>query len=132
MDLCFFFFQAEDGIRDVAVTGVQTCALPIFIAENVRLDLGVSAHARFYDQVEKRGGVWKIAKRQGIYDFAYFNFPQGVVEVHRALVKQYPREYAALAYCLEKSGFPVKRVFATKGSDLEKTIKANGQSWLAA
>src|SRR2546422_1408157 len=27
----FFFFQAEDGIRDVAVTGVQTCALPIFL-----------------------------------------------------------------------------------------------------
>src|SRR2546429_3750494 len=27
--LCVFFFQAEDGIRDVAVTGVQTCALPI-------------------------------------------------------------------------------------------------------
>src|SRR5687768_17965504 len=27
--LIFFFFQAEDGIRDVAVTGVQTCALPI-------------------------------------------------------------------------------------------------------
>src|SRR3989449_6959683 len=29
MNVCFFFFQAEDGIRDVAVTGVQTCALPI-------------------------------------------------------------------------------------------------------
>src|SRR2546422_3201468 len=29
MWLIFFFFQAEDGIRDVAVTGVQTCALPI-------------------------------------------------------------------------------------------------------
>src|SRR3989449_5101637 len=28
-DYFFFFFQAEDGIRDVAVTGVQTCALPI-------------------------------------------------------------------------------------------------------
>src|SRR2546429_5620516 len=28
--MAFFFFQAEDGIRDVAVTGVQTCALPIF------------------------------------------------------------------------------------------------------
>src|SRR6266850_3215125 len=28
--LCFFFFQAEDGIRDYKVTGVQTCALPIF------------------------------------------------------------------------------------------------------
>src|SRR2546429_9205226 len=30
-EMCFFF-QAEDGIRDVAVTGVQTCALPISIA----------------------------------------------------------------------------------------------------
>src|SRR3989449_10778689 len=30
MHRLFFFFQAEDGIRDVAVTGVQTCALPIF------------------------------------------------------------------------------------------------------
>src|SRR5215469_18262532 len=27
---CSFFFQAEDGIRDLYVTGVQTCALPIF------------------------------------------------------------------------------------------------------
>src|SRR5260370_1726064 len=27
---CFFFFQAEDGIRDSSVTGVQTCALPIW------------------------------------------------------------------------------------------------------
>src|SRR5688572_31573416 len=27
---CFFFFQAEDGIRDLTVTGVQTCALPIW------------------------------------------------------------------------------------------------------
>src|SRR5258708_25375972 len=29
MLFCFFFFQAEDGIRDDLVTGVQTCALPI-------------------------------------------------------------------------------------------------------
>src|SRR2546430_7427908 len=27
--VCVFFFQAEDGIRDLTVTGVQTCALPI-------------------------------------------------------------------------------------------------------
>src|SRR2546430_13668172 len=30
--MCFFFFQAEDGIRDLTVTGVQTCALPIWSA----------------------------------------------------------------------------------------------------
>src|SRR3712207_7021076 len=28
--MLFFFFQSEDGIRDIGVTGVQTCALPIF------------------------------------------------------------------------------------------------------
>src|SRR2546429_141168 len=32
--VAFFFFQAEDGIRDVAVTGVQTCALPISVDED--------------------------------------------------------------------------------------------------
>src|SRR2546427_6468587 len=30
----FFFFQAEDGIRDLTVTGVQTCALPISLGAN--------------------------------------------------------------------------------------------------
>src|SRR5687768_11914197 len=36
----FFFFQAEDGIRDVAVTGVQTCALPIFAFGHVEHVVG--------------------------------------------------------------------------------------------
>src|SRR3712207_7280801 len=30
MNCLFFFFQAEDGIRDIGVTGVQTCVLPIY------------------------------------------------------------------------------------------------------
>src|SRR6266508_6510412 len=34
--LCFFFFQAEDGIRDGHVTGVQTCALPIWFGDTVK------------------------------------------------------------------------------------------------
>src|SRR2546425_9374736 len=52
---CFFFFQAEDGIRDKLVTGVQTCALPICeaVARRVtvsageapkRLDIFLSTH----------------------------------------------------------------------------------------
>src|SRR5256886_7397992 len=35
LELRFFFFQAEDGIRDLTVTGVQTCALPISTTLNV-------------------------------------------------------------------------------------------------
>src|SRR2546430_3759161 len=33
----FFFFQAEDGIRDLTVTGVQTCALPISVDRAIEL-----------------------------------------------------------------------------------------------
>src|SRR6266568_6538808 len=46
MFLCFFF-QAEDGIRDGTVTGVQTCALPIFPGDVRRL----AARARTRDTV---------------------------------------------------------------------------------
>src|SRR2546422_722631 len=41
----FFFFQAEDGIRDVAVTGVQTCALPISPGTTAQSG-GISTRAR--------------------------------------------------------------------------------------
>src|SRR2546422_8267193 len=44
--LFFFFFQAEDGIRDVAVTGVQTCALPISSWAPRGPTSGCSARAR--------------------------------------------------------------------------------------
>src|SRR2546421_3171478 len=45
----FFFFQAEDGIRDLIVTGVQTCALPIFEAEKE----GWAVWIHSEDQLEK-------------------------------------------------------------------------------
>src|SRR2546422_6261358 len=47
--LFFFFFQAEDGIRDVAVTGVQTCALPIYL--NVLLNQWNNA---FYNALQDK------------------------------------------------------------------------------
>src|SRR3989454_3568861 len=45
----FFFFQAEDGIRDYKVTGVQTCALPIYVhavPDAERSERGVVARER--------------------------------------------------------------------------------------
>src|SRR2546430_6481650 len=39
----FFFFQAEDGIRDLTVTGVQTCALPIY-STSIRLGFSCNGH----------------------------------------------------------------------------------------
>src|SRR2546430_11933930 len=50
--LFFFFFQAEDGIRDLTVTGVQTCALPI----SVRSRLSVTACCTGWATVTFGGG----------------------------------------------------------------------------
>src|SRR2546430_4257354 len=48
----FFFFQAEDGIRDLTVTGVQTCALPIYI------------HQEQAVRVRQRGGELRLELRR--------------------------------------------------------------------
>src|SRR3712207_8183997 len=47
----FFFFQAEDGIRDIGVTGVQTCALPIsgLLHDVLRIRLAKSASFTRWD-----------------------------------------------------------------------------------
>src|ERR1039457_1614568 len=44
----FFFFQAEDGIRDYKVTGVQTCALPIWFPERHNITRSETAEAPQY------------------------------------------------------------------------------------
>ncbi|HCB2273671.1 TPA: nuclear transport factor 2 family protein [Citrobacter koseri] len=108
---------------------VETNAM--IIGDNVKLNLGMVTHNRFYDMAEKRDGVWKLFRRQSIYDMGSFTFPLGVVDIDQSTVAKYPREYAALAYLLEKSGFPVMRVFATRGSALEQQMKTEGQRWLS-
>src|SRR5687768_9096567 len=56
-DNCDFFFQAEDGIRDVAVTGVQTCALPIYLCQEVRRILVERPPVTIGDEPSIRDGV---------------------------------------------------------------------------
>jgi hypothetical protein len=115
-----------NGIKAIVETNA------VIVADNVRLDLGCESHNRLYDLVEKRDGAWKLVKRQSVYDMGSFTFPRGPVQIDRDVVEKYPREYAALAYLLEKGGFPVERVFATRGSELEREMKVDGQRWLAA
>src|SRR5256885_8299233 len=52
----FFFFQAEDGIRDYKVTGVQTCALPISqLADEVQMAReSTTAHARLNEWTARK------------------------------------------------------------------------------
>src|SRR5256886_14522568 len=55
----FFFFQAEDGIRDLTVTGVQTCALPIFEVPPLRGRRGDIPQLleHFMEQLTRGGGL---------------------------------------------------------------------------
>lgn len=102
----------------------------VIVGENIKLGLGCSVHNRFYDLAEKRNGLWKLVRRQSVYDMGSFTFPQGLVDIDRNIVARYPREYAPLAYLLDKSGFPLNRIFATKGSELEQQMRADAHAWL--
>src|SRR5438874_10059179 len=64
-----FFFQAEDGIRDLYVTGVQTCALPILSA---KFDLSLSL-------AERRGGAGEPAGLVGSIEYASDLFEEATV-----------------------------------------------------
>ena len=55
----FFFFQAEDGIRDHCVTGVQTCALPIYKTQIVELQKGHDNLTRLHATITKENGSLK-------------------------------------------------------------------------
>src|SRR5256885_8508402 len=54
----FFFFQAEDGIRDYKVTGVQTCALPIF----------ANFHVNWISPVKIRQMIFAGSKKSVIFN----------------------------------------------------------------
>ena len=81
--LCFFF-QAEDGIRDHCVTGVQTCALPIsswplYMHKHVQVAQGV-IHRMPYLQVD-------VVERSGIGDI-HLKFP-GICPVPKAIISRH-------------------------------------------
>src|SRR5256884_2614942 len=61
----FFFFQAEDGIRDVAVTGVQTCALPI-LAERLGGEVVACDSTQLYRGFDIGTAKPRAAERRGV------------------------------------------------------------------
>src|SRR5690554_7160548 len=59
----FFFFQAEDGIRDADVTGVQTCALPIY-------KITYREKSKLHKNLEQFKGI-ELDKNFGIYEITF-------------------------------------------------------------
>src|SRR3712207_7448736 len=69
--LLSFFFQAEDGIRDIGVTGVQTCALPICkVPAFWRFGSNRSRKLRSPDKIKNQG--MEMRNRAGLTNLAVF------------------------------------------------------------
>src|SRR2546422_10856956 len=90
----FFFFQAEDGIRDVAVTGVQTCALPIS-ASRLEEVLGVTLDARAQTVggllVEALGRIPRPGERFALNGLEFDILAATATRVERVAVRPGPR-----------------------------------------
>src|SRR5256885_6121001 len=67
----FFFFQAEDGIRDYKVTGVQTCALPIYHAGTRRILRTRFSDGRIALDEQRDGRGVAVRRLQGETDGAH-------------------------------------------------------------
>ncbi|MBE9373864.1 nuclear transport factor 2 family protein [Saccharopolyspora sp. HNM0983] len=115
---------SADGTRAFSETNA------VIVGENVELALGCNTHSRFLDRLEKRDGAWRIVERGAVYDFATFTYPAGLVHVDQEALSQHPREYGALAYLLEASGFPVRRAFPVKGGEQERDMKRRALDWV--
>src|SRR2546430_9170890 len=59
----FFFFQAEDGIRDLTVTGVQTCALPIFTVFDRSDDMPIHPVASLCSSLAPAGSLSSLRSK---------------------------------------------------------------------
>ncbi|MFE9326732.1 nuclear transport factor 2 family protein [Nocardia sp. NPDC052278] len=98
--------------------------------DSVQVGFGCTVHARFFDRISRRDGVWRIEQRNAIYDVADITFPDGPVEIDRDALARYPREYAAFAYFMDKLGVTFTEILPTRGSEKEAAIKESGQQWL--
>src|SRR5947209_18464472 len=85
MCIFFFFFQAEDGIRDIGVNGVQTCALPILGAPASELQGGMPISSKTVQRLACDGTLHRVLKADSV-----------VVDVGRATRSVSPSQWRAL------------------------------------
>jgi len=102
-----------------------------------RLD-GVEVDAvclgRFFDRVEKRGGVWRIVKRSVIYEKDRIDpvDPQARLALDSELLGHFPEGYRHLAYLQTRNGARVNPGLPTASGEALERLLREAQAWLAA
>jgi hypothetical protein len=92
----------------------------------------VSCTGRFYDFFEKHHGIWKIARRQPVYEKDRLDpvEPSATIRLDRELLARFPDGYCHLAYVQSKNGFTVRTGLpGLRGPDVEQ-LYAEGRTWL--
>src|SRR5690554_4691682 len=113
----FFFFQAEDGIRDADVTGVQTCALPIFGPTGA----GTPELFGVTDRVDLVSGT--LGKALGGASGGYISGHQEIVDLLRQRARPYLFSNAVAPSVVAGSIEALKMV--AEGADARAALKAN-------
>ena len=87
---------------------------------------------RFYDFFEKRRGVWKIARRQPIYEKDRLDpvEPAETIRLDRELLARFPDGYRHLAYVQSKNGFTVRTGLPGLRGPAVERLYADGRTWL--
>ena len=100
----------------------------IIVAESTALGYVCTSHIRFLDRVEERAGRWRLMERRSVYDVSFLDVvPANFDPVS---LRHHPHEYAAFARLLTLSGFWIEGTHPTRGSEAERKIRADNDSWL--
>src|SRR3712207_1959387 len=99
IDYVFFFFQAEDGIRDIGVTGVQTCALPI--SEDLKpgdrvLALGKDTSDWGYSRIYATDHPGPIREHRFVLEAVNGHLPEHVDHVDENKPNTLPEDFAGV------------------------------------
>lgn len=88
---------------------------------------------RFYDFFERRGGEWRIVRRQPIYEKDRMDVvdPAATLKLDAALLGQFPEGYRHLAYLQSRIGFRIKPDMPGLKGEVVQALYARGAKWLA-
>jgi hypothetical protein len=118
----------RDGDRAIAQT--KMTILQRAVLDGVEVD--VDCIGRFYDFLEKREGLWKIVRRQPIYekDRMFLTHPGETLTLDPELLAKFPVGYRHLGYLQTRAGFDVKIGLPGTTGPVVENLYAEGRAWL--
>ena len=97
------------------------------------IEVDVHCSGRFYDRVEQRNGVWRIARRKLVYekDSLLPVDPQQRIQLDPTLLARFPDGYRHLAYIQTRIGYQVKMDMPQLKGPIVEELYRRGADWLA-